>query len=525
MSVESGNLPSVSFCEDEAGHADRVAAVDIRGWLWIAEIWTFASGPVRVPPHNVQKSIGFLPPEDVNGWNVLAITDAQLLPTRTLKQAMGFNPKDAVYRGKYPSRGSWIDISGSMVAVPDNAAASKHEALSELFQLPDQSSEYDGLPPGFYGPPDLRRPYVGHAFEPAPVEEEDVETKLGMIMVPATGEHHKEFSDFETFDRCIGQSGAHMRQAHMPGPRTLSWLRQEKPKSAILRNISFLRANNEDVEMLTLDDAEHDVGQVCHDVLTNINVHRHQVPWDMRLAQRCSMLLTIPELHLVVLGSMCGRVALLTLTKPPDAHATAEDHGLPRRPRRTFRIDSVLPFKSNEDEFQRPQVCLLGISVSPVPETESVVGMRRRRPTAYGGRRRGAGASPEMEPEAPRRWRLLLYYMDHTILQYEIAKKPSEEEDDDAFYAAMGMSLPWPVGELPRRRRRKDIVERLARLDKERDIRTPFLDLAPQGLQVWKDEHKYLDELGYLSDESIFLLSGTDGEDGGEGNVGEEGRA
>lgn len=523
MSAESGNLPSVTFCEDEAGHADRVAAIDIHGWLWIAEIWTFGSGPVKVPPHNVPKPTGFFDAEDITGWNVLAITDAQLLPTRTLKQAMGLNPKDAVYRGRYPNRGSWIDISGSMVAVPDNAAISKHEEYSESLRRPDQSSEYDGLSPDFYIPSPPGSLNVGKLFKPAPVEDEDKEIKLGMIMVPATGEYHTEVSDLETFDNCIGQAGAFDRQENMPEPQILSWLRREKPDSAMLRNISFLRANEEDVEMLTLDDAEHDVGQVCHHVLTNINVHRRTTPWDMRYAQRCSMLLTIPELHLVVLGSMCGRVALLTLTKPPDAHATAEDHDLPRRPRRAFRVDSVLPFKSNEDEFPRPQVCLLGIAVSPMPETESVAGMRRRRPTAYGGRRRGAGAPPEMEPEAPRRWRLLLYYMDHTILKYEIAKRASAEEDDDTVAAAMAM--PW--GERPRRRRRMDIVERLAPLDDERDLRTLFPDIVPQSPQVWYNGQylRYPENLGHLSDESIFTLSGTDTEDGGEGNAGEEGGA
>lgn len=370
------------------------------------------------------------------GWNVLAITDAQLLPTQSMKQAIGLNPKDAVRRGIYSRHGTWIDTSGSMVAVPDNAAVSKHEEYSAYLQQrwPDEDSTHGPLPLEFYEHSLADEHEVDKVFKPAHVEDEDEEIKLRMIMVPATGDHYAEFKDLYTFDKCIGPAGAFDREQNMPNPACGYKIPREESKLAMLRNISFLRANQEDVEMLTLDGPEHDVGQVCHHVLTNtnINLQHHVTPWDMRHSERCSMLLTIPELHLVVLGSMCGRVALLTLTKPPPTLAAPKLHDLARRPRRAFRVDSVLPFKSEEDNSQRPHVCLLGIAVSPVPETGRVVGMRWRRPTAYGGRRRGAGAPPEMEPEAPRRWRLLLYYMDHTILQYEITKKASAGDGHDA---------------------------------------------------------------------------------------------
>lgn len=44
----------------------------------------------------------------------------------------------------------------------------------------------------------------------------------------------------------------------------------------------------------------------------------------------------------------------------------------------------------------------------------------------YGGRRKTA--EMEMEPKLPRKWRLILNYQDHTILQYEITRKDAGDE-------------------------------------------------------------------------------------------------
>lgn len=149
-----------------------------------------------------------------------------------------------------------------------------------------------------------------------------------------------------------------------------------------------------------------------HSVLDNVDTNTHEAPWDMEFGKRCSMLLTIPELHLVIMGSMCGRVALLTLTKPPRADNV---------PRRAFRVDAVLPFQYEEETSERPFVCLLGIAVSPMPESRSRgLELRRRR-------RVGKGGARSIEPEPPRRWRLMLNYQDHTIMQYDIVKRDHNE--------------------------------------------------------------------------------------------------
>lgn len=158
------------------------------------------------------------------------------------------------------------------------------------------------------------------------------------------------------------------------------------------------------------------------------------------------MLLRIPELNLVIMGSMCGRVALLTLTKPPQPEAALTSTPADRRaevaaePRRAFRVDAVLPFEAEERSKERPFVCLLGIAVSPAPEARSHglelrrrgKGRRRQLPVPWdddeGAARLEPEPGPEPELEAPRRWRLLLNYQDHTVLQYEIIRREEGEK-------------------------------------------------------------------------------------------------
>jgi hypothetical protein len=81
---------------------------------------------------------------------------------------------------------------------------------------------------------------------------------------------------------------------------------------------------------------------------------------------RLSMVQTIPELGIVVIGSQLGRVAVCTLTKNMANGALG------------FRVDWILPTKRQEREGQRPGLALLGIAVAPiqgrqrsVPETEN----------------------------------------------------------------------------------------------------------------------------------------------------------
>lgn len=99
----------------------------------------------------------------------------------------------------------------------------------------------------------------------------------------------------------------------------------------------------------------------------------------------------IPDLSLVVAASQKGRAAIFRLTRVADDFC--------------MRLDTILPRESNESERgrdRRPAAALLGVAVSPVQE--------RRRPRSgvvVGGRR----------------WRLMMVYMDGSVLSYELGRE------------------------------------------------------------------------------------------------------
>lgn len=133
--------------------------------------------------------------------------------------------------------------------------------------------------------------------------------------------------------------------------------------------------------------------------------------WDMdRDFHRCSLLHCIPEISLIIVGNMFGRVVLLRPLKnnrPQAKHAA---------PPWAFRTEWTLPLSYDEREGNRPPCCLLGIAVSPVPEPGS-------------GQFGLVSTKKQDRPGKSRRWRLILHYMDHTILQYYIEEtKPGVEK-------------------------------------------------------------------------------------------------
>lgn len=121
--------------------------------------------------------------------------------------------------------------------------------------------------------------------------------------------------------------------------------------------------------------------------------------------ERLSMIHLIPELGVVVIGSGAGRAALLTLTKMKHANP----------PLSGFRIDWILPFKSQEDQDIRPTMPLMGIAVSPIQGQ----GNSGEIADENGGAPEARCPSSRLET---RRYRIMLIYAEHTVLSYEIGR-------------------------------------------------------------------------------------------------------
>ncbi|KAI4231523.1 MAG: hypothetical protein LQ349_005561 [Xanthoria aureola] len=128
----------------------------------------------------------------------------------------------------------------------------------------------------------------------------------------------------------------------------------------------------------------------------------------LRRLQRLNMVHQVPELNLVIIGDQMGRVAVLSITrrKAQTGYGTLDDFG--------FRVEAFLPPKSQEDQGQRPRTDLLGVAVGPVQGHEQ---QREDLLDAAAGehlkRRRIIRSRP---------YRIILYYLDHTVLSYEITR-------------------------------------------------------------------------------------------------------
>ena len=128
--------------------------------------------------------------------------------------------------------------------------------------------------------------------------------------------------------------------------------------------------------------------------------------------ERLNMAVQIPELGVVIVASQVGRVALLTLTTRRGSKKSRDQHA--------FRLDWILPFKSQEDHDLRPGGPLHGIAVSPIQGQQSR--MNEDNDNVYGRPRIKSWRA--VEPS--RRYRLMLTYYDRSVLSYEIGRTSEE---------------------------------------------------------------------------------------------------
>ncbi|KAL8967610.1 MAG: hypothetical protein Q9183_002831 [Haloplaca sp. 2 TL-2023] len=162
---------------------------------------------------------------------------------------------------------------------------------------------------------------------------------------------------------------------------------------------------------------------------------------------RLNMVLQIPELSLVVVGDQFGRAALLTLIRghvgremPVSARTRGSKRAIhsidavyqfdknqtisPLRRRDLqedesvgYRFERFLPLSWEEDAKRRPLKDLLGIAAAPIQDHEFKRGDGLGDERSFQQRK-----SERWRFEGSRRYRLLMYYHDHTILSYELGR-------------------------------------------------------------------------------------------------------
>jgi hypothetical protein len=146
---------------------------------------------------------------------------------------------------------------------------------------------------------------------------------------------------------------------------------------------------------------------ICRKALEqNIPPHLHM----LNDCSRLNMIAQIPDLSLAVVGSQSGRIALLTLTASPT---------IPEK--FAFRLEAILPFKSQEKDRLRPDAPLVGLAVAPIQGRELAVDRETMTDVSAGlGSRSRSEAWRRVEGK--RRYRLMIMYFCGTVLSYELGR-------------------------------------------------------------------------------------------------------
>lgn len=175
----------------------------------------------------------------------------------------------------------------------------------------------------------------------------------------------------------------------------------------VARRYHFIRTYEKDLELRSLRWNEAaasglEIGVMCPNAVTFGSFHQRSLRPYFRATSRLSIIVHIPELSLVVVGSPVGRVLLVTPTKlgsPVMSKIpwTHWHHGL--------RVEYVLPRQSDEEEFRPVFRPLHGLAVGPVQSNEN------------------RGGNMTNGATTPKRFRLMLHYRNHDILTYELARE------------------------------------------------------------------------------------------------------
>ncbi|CAK7219583.1 hypothetical protein SCUCBS95973_003864 [Sporothrix curviconia] len=463
------NIPCIDFISDTNGNATKVAAIDINGTVFLLDIWKVGSRPMKIPSYG---SYGMQ-----LGWGVSVIPTEMFLPTakmpapdtrQMLDRSLNPNIDSMLYfshmnessmtRPKHISTVHDMtehepdldsDISQDDTGDHFTTANSDEDSGSEAFKsssetrsdfkqdLADSSDaeHSDGSSVDEDGYEHQRNDSVSSADSTAYANDPSMmfrnwdvllrrndhcnfrdgcgigkvmktPFRLGMIICPSIGLTWPNLN-LQTLIRTL--KNARYRLDHS---QEENLFQARIPLSAEAKHMSrrffILRSFSNTIELVNTDKA------VPSFFISNVLKPPTRSPedlWDMGPSYyRCSLLHTIPEINLIIVGNMFGRVGLIRPLRNSRPHLTHD------APKWAFRVEWTLPFDRDERAGKRPSCCLLGTAVSPLPESGS-------------GKYGLTGPMRHGRPVRARRFRLILHYMDHTILQYYI--KGSKQDCDN----------------------------------------------------------------------------------------------
>ncbi|KAJ5032591.1 uncharacterized protein L3040_009190 [Drepanopeziza brunnea f. sp. 'multigermtubi'] len=449
LGIRGHNVPSIDFLDDEKGEAYAVLAVDITGRMWSLDLSN--SGALESPPiHESREDREDSDDDemDVRGWGVIAIPVDAFKLVGTPQEALGQKIESALsipsafFKSKNISQcleitSSVNDVRDvSLIHPPPEPSPFSYGNLSSTLELENSDAEDNQLSEANKIILDKKRDHVLRLLKDYRsnkhmlrkprlpfltennwvksmvrilesdnwsydvgvqnwVTETDLLVNLQwngargeakalqyLLMLPTEVRYR-----FQTWNEILDASLRHT----IPGPlpSILPLVNQSrKVMRAQDSRTAIVRMNNYDVELLPPDPDM--LSTICRSFARqrfgNRLTERLLDPYD-----RLNMFSVIPELSLLVVASQKGRVGLFTLTRLEESFCQKISSVL------TFRLDRILPLSIHEREF-RPFKQLLGIAVAPL---------------------QGRGANGEAQRKI---WRLILHYMDHSVLSYELQR-------------------------------------------------------------------------------------------------------
>ncbi|KAL6891162.1 hypothetical protein HDV57DRAFT_286068 [Trichoderma longibrachiatum] len=122
LGSHASNIPNICFVDGEDGQAEKVCAIDIKGVMWMADIWQMFQPVTQVPPsrHLILQSEEFWPASS-RGWGVMALPEESFVPVDTLDEMLGL-PEQAlnVFQPGSGCPQPMVNVAECLVAIPDN---------------------------------------------------------------------------------------------------------------------------------------------------------------------------------------------------------------------------------------------------------------------------------------------------------------------------------------------------------------------------------------------------------------------
>ncbi|RSL66735.1 hypothetical protein CEP54_003577 [Fusarium duplospermum] len=138
---DADNMPNICFVDDFEGQAQKVCAIDIKGTVWLADIWQAHQGPIAIQALSQLKSEEFYP-SPTRGWGVLALDDSCFMKVRTSEELFGLHTNQVeVIRASNGCSHPLVNVRNAINQIPNNphrraAQPVMAQAHPHMLQLP-----------------------------------------------------------------------------------------------------------------------------------------------------------------------------------------------------------------------------------------------------------------------------------------------------------------------------------------------------------------------------------------------------